>query len=183
MRRIALLLALILVAVPGLAQKIYIDYDREADFDSYETFDWSETSETSLAESSPLMHSRVKNAIEYHLTQGGLAQVESDPDLYVTYHLALDKELSLDTTHYGYGWGGGWYWDPYWGGGGSSTTRVREYTTGTLIIDIWDAAEKILIWRGSSTAVVAQSPERNAKRIDKIVGKMAEKWQQMYEGM
>ncbi|MFC2173535.1 hypothetical protein ACFLU6_13015 [Acidobacteriota bacterium] len=39
-----------------------------------------------MAGSNQLMHSRIKNGIEYYLTEGGLAEVESNPDLKVTYH-------------------------------------------------------------------------------------------------
>ncbi len=170
-------------AVPASAQKVYIDYDRSVDFDQYKTFAWARTTETSLEDTSPLMHSQVKNSIEALLSQGGLTQVESDPELYVTYHTEERDEMRLDTTNWGYGFGGGWGWDPYWDWGPgwtSSTTRAYNYTRGTLILDIWDAEKKELIWRATAEAVAKDNPQKAAKQVDKAVRKMGKKWQKMY---
>ena len=76
------------------------------------------------------------------LREGGLAQVASDGDIYVTYHVTTQDNQVFNTTSYGYGgWGPGWggygRWGyGYYGGMGSvdSTTRSYTYTDGTLII-------------------------------------------------
>jgi hypothetical protein len=171
------------MAAPLVAQKVHVDYDRSADFNSYKTFAWARTPDTSLEGQSPLMHSRVKNAIEYHLTTGGLTQVTENPDLYVTYHTSSKQEVQLHTTGMGYGYGGGWGWDPYWGGGmggmGSSTTTSTTYERGTLIIDIWDARKKEAVWRGSAQAVVKDNPQKQAKQIDKALQKISKKFEKM----
>ena len=171
----------LLVVVPAAAQKVHVDYDQSADFNAYKTFAWASTPETSLQGESPLMHSRIKNAIEYHLTSGGLTEVEDNPDLYVTYHTSSKEEVQLHTTGMGYGYGGGWGWDPYWGGGmGSSTTTSHSYERGSLIVDLWDAKKKEAIWRGTAEAVVKQNPQKAAKQIDKAVAKIMKKFDKMY---
>jgi hypothetical protein len=181
-KRIAILALFLFVAAPSFAQKIYIDYDKEADFDSYKTYSWAKTEETSVKDESPLMHSRMVNAIEYYLNKGGGVEVEENPDLYVTYHTNSKEEVQLSTSYYGYGYGGGWYRDPYWGGGygmGGSSTTAYTYTRGTLIIDIWDAKEKKMVWRGAAEAIVKEKPEKQAAQIDKALAKMVSKWQNM----
>jgi hypothetical protein len=45
-----------------------------------------------------------------------------------------------------------------------STTTHSTNTRGTLIVNIWDAAKKELIWRGAAEAVVKEEPEKAAKR-------------------
>ena len=46
----------------------------------------------------------------------------------------------------------------------STTTRVVEYTKGTLVVDIWDAATKELVWRGEVTDSLPDSNvEKNAE--------------------
>ncbi len=181
-KRISLVLLLTLVALPAAAQKVYIDYDEDADFASYKTFAWAPTPEVSIQDSSPLMHSRLKNAIEYQLTTGGLIEDTENPDLYVTYHGESDKKVRIDTNSYGYGYGSRWHRDPYWGGGyGPTTTTVREYDVGTLIIDIWDAKLKQLVWRGTATATIPSKPEKQAKLLDKAVEKLARQWEKKYD--
>ena len=66
------------------------------------------------------------------------AFVESDPDVYVTYHGDDNERTVIDTTHYGYGYGPGWFWGGY-RGVSSSTSRVRTYTEVTLIVYIFKA--------------------------------------------
>ena len=185
MKRIGLVMALLLIAVPSLAQKIYIDYDRDADLGSYKTWAWAKTSETSLSSSNSLAHSRIKNAIEHQMSLGGMAEVESNPDVYLTYHTSTKDELQVNTNNSGVGYGGGWHRSPYWGsgwGGGMSTTTVSTYEKGTLVIDLYDAKTKQMVWRGSATATVPSKPEKAAKQIDKAVAKMSKKWKKMYDG-
>ena len=169
------------VAFPAAAQQVHIDYDRAARLTTYKTFGWADTPETSVADISQMMHDRIKKAIIDTISYGRLKYVDSDPDLFVTYHTSAKDQLRVNTASFGVSYPGSWGWDPYWGGAYSATS-VSTYTEGTLIIDIWDAREKTLIWRGSATAVVSQNPEKNAKKIDKAVTKIAKKWQKMKPG-
>jgi hypothetical protein len=160
----------------------HIDYDRQADLDSYETFAWKETPDTSLAESHPLIHRRIVDRIVADIQEGGRLQlVEQDPDLYVTYHTKSREEMQLNTTSLGYGYGPGWYWDPYWTRRGmgmrSSTTTVTTYTRGTLIIDVWDAAKDQLVWRGAVERVVSEDPTKATKQINQALDKLGDDWE------
>ena len=72
------------------AQKPQIQWNEAYDWDSVETFAWQSTPDSSLEEANPFMHSRVIAAIEFELTEGGLTEVSSDPDIYVTYHASSE---------------------------------------------------------------------------------------------
>lgn len=165
------------------SMRVHVDYDRSADLHGYKTFMWSEPSESSLEDTAPLMHTRIKNAIEREVRAGGLEMVSSNPDLYVTYYTDENEELRLDTTHLGYGFGPSWYWDPYWPTPGmgmtSSHTTVRSYTRGTLVVDLWDAKQKRLVWRGTAEDIVPENPEKAAAKIDKAVAKMTAEFHKM----
>lgn len=173
---------LLLVTVPTVAQEIHIDYDRWARFTTFKTFAWYPTEETSLLGVSDMMHEHIKNAIITQLASGRLTQVEEDPDLYVTYHVSAREAMRLDTTYWGYGFPSSWYWDPYWGGGGMATTTARTYTQGILIVDIWNAREETLVWRGAAIDAVSPNPEKNRKKVDKAIKKLAKKWEKMKPG-
>ena len=189
--RAALTIALVLVAGPAFANKIYIDFDKAYDFDKPNTFAWAETADTSVKTANPLMHSRIVNALEHYLTQGGLIEVNEDPDIYVTYHASTDQETRLNTIQFGYGYPGSWDWGGYgygygyggWGGAMStSTTTVTTYEVGTLVVDVWDASTKELIWRGTATNImVSDNPEKMAKRINKALEDMVKKSRKLKE--
>ncbi len=180
-----IILILGLIVTPVFGQKIYIDYDPDAINNDYNTFQWVTSEETSIKDSSPLMHSRIVNAIEYHLTQGDMTEVRETPDVYVTYHTNEKEEMVLHTDTFGYGAGAGMRWHGGYGGamGASSTTRTSSYTKGTLLIDVWDAKTEQLVWRGSATAVIKEKPEAQAKQIDNFVNKMVKKWTNMKKKM
>ena len=169
-------IALLLIASPALAQKVTIDYAEDFDFDKVETFAYVETEDTNAADS--LTAERIKEAIVNELTAGGLKQVDSDADLYVTYHLASKDNTVFNTTSFGYG-GHGRGWRRWGGGMGTSTTTASTYTEGTLIVDAYEPGEKNMIWRGTGTVTLKEKPEKRAKQITKIMTKMGKRWKKI----
>ncbi len=177
------ILLLSLVALPAAAQTVHVDYDKSVDFDSLRSFAWAETPETSIRGESPLTHSRIKNAIEHHLAEAGLVEDAEQPDIYVTYHTSSREEVTYHTSSFGAGYGGGWDYDPYWGGRGmsTSTTTANTYERGTLIIDLWDAKSKEMVFRGSASAVVSPNPDKEEKQIYKAIKKMVKEFDKKYK--
>jgi hypothetical protein len=105
----------------------------------------------------------------------GLEQVDSDPDLYVTYHLTSKENLVVSTSGMGYG-GYGRGWGRYGGGVGMSTTTASTYTEGTLILDAYEPEEKKMVWRGTGTVTLKSKPEKVTQQINNIMTKMGAKW-------
>jgi hypothetical protein len=175
---LGLIIVLGLAATPALAQKVTIDYAHDFDFKAVKTFQYVETKDSNSA--SQLTDDRIKDAIVRELTEGGLKQVESDPDLFVTYHLTTQQNTVYNTTSFGYGgYGRGW---GGWGGSmGSSTTTASTYTEGTMIIDGYEPGEKKMVWRGTGTVTVKSKPEKQAKQIDKILDKLGAKWDKILQ--
>ena len=173
--KFGLMIGLVLIAAPTFAQKITIDYDQGFDFDKVKTFTYVETKDTNSQDQ--LMDGRIKNAVIKELTEGGLQQVDSDADMYITYHLSSKENTVLNTTSFGYGgYGAGWH---RWGGGvgmGSSTTTASTYTEGTLILDAYEPGDKKMVWRGTGTVTLKSKPEKISQQIDKILAKMGDKW-------
>jgi hypothetical protein len=181
MKRITTLLviALALVALPATAQKIFIDYDDSIDFGALKTFTWVETGAPSLERTDPLLHKYVMDQIIAHVEEAGLTQVESGADFLITYHGESETQVRVDTMSYGYGYGAGWRWGGY-GYRGPTTSSVRTYENGTLIIDAWDGDSKELIWRGTATSTTTDNPKKARKKIDKAIQKIVKKWSKEY---
>lgn len=158
------LLCLLLPAVVG-CDKVQVDYDKDAPFSSYKTYMWADGND--VDEINELVHRRIVAAIDEQMRLEGFQQVQSDPDVYVTYHATFEDQMVVDTTHYGYGYGPGWGWYGGMGGMGSSTSRTRQYTQGTFVIDIWDAKKKQLVWRAAKTGTVDEKTGTDDKKVRK----------------
>ena len=189
MRRLIGLAALLVVS-NAWAQQAYVDFDKETDFTVYKTFTWVKSDED-LSETSPLWHERVRNGITERMVEGGMTEATGDeiPDVYVTYYASESQTTRVITDNVGYGYGGsygGVYGSRYgrYGGPtmsmGTSTSRVVTYDKGTLVIDIWDAEKKEMVWRGSTTDTISDDPRKMEKRLKKMLDKLIKVWHRDY---
>jgi hypothetical protein len=173
-------------ALSAHAQKPAIQWNQMYDFAAVDTFAWQDTPETSLEGRNPFMHSLIKNTIEAELAESGLTEVDSNPQVYVNYHASTTTEVQLRSDSYGYGFGGygmgGW---GYYGMGSmgtvSTTTRAVEYQRGTLVVDIWDAAKKELVWRGEVSDTLPDNPQKAEKLVVRAIGKMADQGRKLWQ--
>ena len=63
----------------------------------------------------------------------------------------------------------------------STTTRVVEYEEGTLVVDLWDAAERELVWRGTVSRVFSDNLQKAEKQVVKAIQKMAKQGRKLWE--
>src|SRR5688572_13274689 len=174
MQKRLVLATITLLVAPAVivAQKTSYDYEKTANFAGFRTY--AHKQGTPVGQS--LIDDRIVAAIETQLAGKGLTKAASDPDVFVVYHMAFDKEKDISTYSsgygggygpYGWGWGGGW-------AGGSTTTQVRDILIGSLVIDIADAKKKQLAWRGMGTKEVDMQakPEKRDKSISNAVKKI-----------
>ena len=168
-------LAILLAGCSGTS--VQSDYDPGYDFLSLSTYAWAERTRegNDPAVYNDIVESRVKEAVNQALQAKGFREVSADPSFLVAWHGAISDQHSISTvgTSYGYGWG--WYGG--WGGPGmtTSTTYVSTWQEGTLIVDIVDAAQNKLVWRGSAQGEVDEfenDPERMQEDLNAAVIKM-----------
>ena len=151
----------LLLATASFAQQVKTDYDHKADFSQYKTYSWEK-----VHTSDALWVDRIKGAVNAALTAKGWTPVESGASVAI---LAMEMAQNHPTLNTYYDrMGGGWRW----GGFGDVTTTVTNYTVGTLVVDLFDANSKKLIWRGSSSETLSNKPDKNIKTLDKDVQKM-----------
>ena len=166
------IVALCLVPALAMAQKVSYDFDKTANFAAYKTY--------ALKEGTPvgqkLIDDRIVAAIDAALAAKGFTKSDSNPDVFVVYHIAFDKEKDISTYSSGYGGGYGAYGWGYGGGwaGGTTTTQVRDILIGTLVIDVADAKGKQVVWRGMGVKEVdtQNKPEKRDKSITNAVNKI-----------
>ena len=168
MRTICLVLGLAVVtSTSAFAQKVSVDWDHDVNFSNYKTFAYAKTKPVE----NPLMDQRIVDAIKAELSKKGLKAVDANPDMVFTYTAAAKQDTSYVTDSWGYG--GGWRW-----GGGMGTSTTNSFTTikGTIVVDLYDAKSKQMMFRGSATDTVSDKPEKNADKINKGMKKLFEKF-------
>ncbi len=172
-RKVLFLLLVPFLFTLGCDLATSVDYDREADFSQVTTFSWTGKQNPEVND---LVHNRIVNALRSNLEAKGLREVDSNPDVLVTYYGDTDERTVIDTMNTGYGYGPGWGWGGGGMGMGSSTTTVRTYEEGTIIVDIYWAGDKQLVWRGTVTGTISDDPKKNEKNIVKGLAKLFEKY-------
>jgi len=168
----AAVIVMVLTPVFLVAQKVSYDFNKSANFAAFKTYAFKDGTKVGQE----LIDARIVSAIDTELAQKGLVKAPSNPDLFVVYHMAFDQEKDISTYStgygggygaYGWGWGGGW-------GGGTSTTQVRNILVGTLVIDLADAKQGQLAWRGMGVKEVntQANPDKRDKSINNAVKKI-----------
>lgn len=151
-------------ATATFADQVKTDYDRSADFSQYKTYSWEK-----VQTQNPLWVDRIKEAVNTALTAKGWTAVESGGNVAIVAMETTQNQQTLNTFYDNFG--GGWRWRGG-GGFGTSTTTVDNYKVGTLVVDLFDANTKTLLWRGSASDTLSSKSDKNIKNLDKGVQKM-----------
>jgi hypothetical protein len=159
----------------ALAQDVQYNFDPNADFSKYKKYRWEKHPKS--LDVDDLTMGQLARGFEAALAKKGLARQDSGAtDLVIVFQFAVsqEKEISSYSTDFGYGpgWRGGWCR----GGMGSTMTTVPTSTIniGSLVMDMYDAGEKKLVWRGmaSKTIDARAKPDKRQKNINKAAEKM-----------
>jgi Domain of unknown function (DUF4136) len=176
--RVSLFLCVCLFAVSLQAQTVKVNWRMGAPFASYKTYAWQDPKTPGL----PFYGQWVKPDVLAELAAKGLtpAAAGQTPDLLVTYHIQgeqmLDATSNTDYEGFGLGggpWAGGWGWYGGWGGWGAWPGEATTFTSENprqmviLTVDMADAKEKKLVWRGQATVESASSSEKGDEKQTK----------------
>ncbi len=129
------------------------DYDREADFKSFRTFELLEPTPEMLEKMkslSPRTLQFIRDAIREEMVKRGYREVEQGADLGIAFFATAAITTvgqEVGGVNVGVGWGG------YYGGigvGGRVGGRVQyvDYVDGSLVIDMYAPASQQLLWTG-----------------------------------
>jgi Domain of unknown function (DUF4136) len=146
------------------AQQVKTDYDRSANLSKYRRYCWEK-----VQTPNPLWVDRIKDAVNSALQSKGWTPAQSGCDVAIVANEINHNQETLNTYYDNFG--GGWRWRGL-GGFGESTTSVDTYKVGSLVIDLFDANTKNLVWRGSATDMLSDKSEKNIQNLDKGVRKM-----------
>jgi len=164
--------ALVLMATSCTTLQVATDFNPEFDFGSLKSYAWlphESPPGSDVRINNALVNDRVVAAVDAQLAEKGYHIADSMPDFYVTWLGAIDRKMRIDTINDFYG--------PYWHGSYgcclpySVRTYISEYDEGTLIIDVLNAADHKLVWRGSGKDYISESssPEETIRKTNEVV--------------
>lgn len=161
----AILIALMLPGVAVAAEKRGMEFDRDADFSGFETYDWIE--HKTRPEGSPLavggaLDTKIRNAIDKQLTAQGFSPViDGEPDFLVAFDGAMEQITDIQSDRYQIATGVAWV----------AEGDINSYRQGTLIISISDAGSGKRVW-SAWTRNKVKNPKNPGSQVDKVVKKL-----------
>ena len=170
----SLLLGLIIPVISVFAQDVRYNFDQNTDFSRFKTYKWVELKDAKNP--GDLLDKQIKSAFDTQLVEKGLSKVEDDSaNLLVGYQVGVGQEKEFTSYNTDWGYGGGWYRGGWYGpSGGTTTGQTSTIYVGQLALDMYDSANKDLVWRGlgSKTIDPKAKPEKQQKNLNKTVTKM-----------
>jgi len=178
--------------------KVVSDIDPSVDFSEFKTFEFLGWADNSDQKMNRLDRERIELAFKKEAVKRGLHSAPlADGDLLVTlnvYGKTRTQQTANTTTtamgrgtgmnrgmHRGMhpGMGRAGMGSPGWGWGTAHSTTVineTQYLDGTLIIEVYDKDDELLIWQAIGTKTVNEDPEKRAKDIQKKVTAIMKKY-------
>lgn len=170
--RLALLSLVCLLAACATAPRVSAEADPSADFRNYRSFAFYTPLAVEQHGYSTITSNRMRTAVRAQMEARGYMFDEDKPDLWVNLNAYLQDRTSVTTMpevdyDYYYSYRARSYVAmPYW----RDRTHVRQYTEGTLNVDLVDARQNRLVWEGIAVGTVGRmDPARRAQKIDETV--------------
>jgi hypothetical protein len=153
----------ILLAACASSPDVQTDFDPAMQFSRYRTYAWEPTPEL---DTPPLMRQRITASIDAKLgAMGWTPAPAATADIVIAAHVVTREQLSIDTLSRG-GWGG---WPLP---GDNSSTHVRSYTVGTLVVDMFETKSKRAIWRGTASGALPKAADKATAKTQEAIDRM-----------
>lgn len=151
------------------------DFESTYNFTQFQSYNWNkefQDTATGILQDDELLADRFFAAIDSTLSAQGFT-ISDNPDFLVSCTYKITSRLQADSVQPAFGFGYGRYgrYGRYGGVGVQSGTSLRQYDLGLLTINIHDAKDGRLIWKGYGTREVFMhnNPEELTKSIYDLV--------------
>ena len=158
--------SLLMLPAMAVAQDVKVDFDKAFNFSTVKTY----SIRIGTTWGNDLSQRRVLTEFDEAIAAKGWKKVpEADANIQVVLHGATQTKHDASTFYSGMG---GYGYRSFGGGTGTASTVVSEYRVGTLVVDMFDAKSKNLVFRGTAEDEISDNPEKNAKKLEKASAKM-----------
>jgi hypothetical protein len=158
----ALLIAV--CAMQAFAQQVEVNYNHSQSFGGYHTYAWGSDNANKIQNS--ILAQVAEQDINAAMQGKGLQMVQENqkPDLILTANGGMKQQTSWSA------------WGMRGVGGGMGGITPEQNVEGTLIVDLYDAKNQSLIWRGIAQDTLTNNGDKNQKIVQKAITKMFKQW-------
>jgi|GEM_PF-86309 len=178
LKSLAVAFALAGSSMIAMAGDVHTDYDHTIKFSQYKTYSWGKVQTTD-----PFYVSRIQQAVNERMQSKGwqLQPTGGSVTVFATDNIHNQQEVQTmyDNLGAGWGWGwgwGGWSWCCGWAGPtlgpSTETSTTIDQPVASLVIDLFDAGNKKLLWRGLATEDLSSQANKNTKIVDNDIHSM-----------
>jgi hypothetical protein len=161
---LAILASMFLMSVAALAQQVSVNYNHSQSFAQYHTYAWGSQNQNQIQNS--ILAQVAQQDINSAMQAKGLQMVQENqnPDLILTANGGLRQQTSYSA------------WGMRGIGGGMGGITPEQNVEGTMIVDLYDAKSKSLVWRGIAQNTLNNNGNKNQQMVEKAVQKMFKQW-------
>ena len=140
--------------------------ERGADFSRYHTYAWGPADALPIGDprldNNPIFRDYLQGAVERGLHRHNLVLIPDSerPDLLIHFHATVRQIFDVGAANHDHG------------ASAANEISVVDYDEGTLVIDMIDARDNRLVWRGwatDSVSGIVGSQERMEKKLTEAV--------------
>jgi Domain of unknown function (DUF4136) len=148
----------------ALGQTVSVNYNRSQSFSQYHTYAWGADNANQIQNS--ILAQQAKSDIDSAMQGKGLQLVQEsqNPDIILTASGGMKQQTSYSAM----GMRGI--------GGGMGSITPEQSVEGTMIVDLYDAKTKSLVWRGVAQNTLSNNGGKNSQMVGKAVQKMFKQW-------
>jgi Domain of unknown function (DUF4136) len=156
------LYALIACIASGIAlgQTVSVNYNKSQDFSQFHTYTWASNNANQIQNS--ILAQQAKSDIDTAMQGKGfqLVQESQNPDVILLASGGMKQQTSYSA------------WGMRGIGGGMGGITPEQNVIGTLVVDLYDAKNKNLLWRGLAQNTLSTNGGKNSQMVTKAVQKM-----------
>lgn len=155
---------LCITSTVALAQQVSVNYSSNQDFSQFHTYAWGSKNTNEIQNSilAQVAHQDINSALQGKGLR--MVQESQNPDLLVTSNGGMKQVTSYQA------------WGMRGIGGGMGSITPQQNVEGTLIVDLYDAKNQSLVWRGIAQDTLSNNGNKNNKAVGKAVEKMFKKY-------
>lgn len=145
-------------------QQVSVNYNHSQSFTPFHTYAWGSNNANQI-QNSILAQVAVQD-IDSALQGKGLQKVSENqnPDLLVTANGGMKEQTSYSA------------WGMRGIGGGMGGITPEQNVIGTMIVDLYDAKNQSLVWRGMAQNALNNNGNKNQQMVQKAITKMFNQW-------
>jgi hypothetical protein len=150
-------LTICLISTVALGQQVSVNYNHSQSFAQYHTYAWGSNNANQVQNS--ILAQVAQQDINSALQGKGLQMVQENqnPDLIVTANGGMRQQTSYSA------------WGMRGIGGGMGGITPEQNVEGTLVVDLYDAKSKSLVWRGIGQNTLNKNGNKNQQMVEKAI--------------